>query len=68
MDGATGGNQVIPARLCRTAPLVIVTTTLALGSRHLGFTALEPRTTPVTNHDVLSVPDGRFCLDGRPFA
>ena len=54
--------------LCRAAALVAVLLTLATGSQHVDAADGGASTMPLTKDDVLSVRDGRFYLDGRPFA
>jgi hypothetical protein len=41
---------------------------LALGFQHLGATERRTGSTPLTKDDVLSLREGRFYLEGRPFA
>jgi len=50
------------------AALVAVTVTLATGGQQVDAADGGTSTMPLTKDDVLSVRDGRFYLDGRPFA
>ncbi|MBT7298682.1 MAG: hypothetical protein HN849_04180, partial [Victivallales bacterium] len=54
--------------LSRAAALAIVTATLTPSCGHLGITERGVQAMSLTKDDVLSVRDGRFYLEGRPFA
>jgi len=54
--------------LLRAAGLVTLAAALATGCRHVDAADGGTSTMPLTKDDVLSVRDGRFYLDGQPFA
>ena len=50
------------------AVLLVLVAVLALGLQHLGAAERRTSSTPLTKDDVLSIREGRFYLDGQPFA
>jgi len=52
----------------RSAVLAIIAAGVVLGFQYLNAAENEIPTTPLTKDDVFSVRDGRFHLDGKPFA
>jgi len=58
----------MPAHQSQTFALAIFTVFLVLGLQHLDAAEREAKAMPLSIDDVLSVREGRFYLDGQPFA
>ena len=57
-------------RNCRSTHfvLLVLLAVLAMGLEPLGAAGRRSKSTPLTKDDVLSLREGRFYLDGQPFA